>query len=127
MEQPAVGSITWFDLTVDDAEGVRDFYEQVVGWKHEAVPMGDYSDFTMSDERGTGIAGICHARGTNAGTPPQWMIYITVADVEESAQRCREGGGEVLVGPKNVGDMGRYCVIKDPAGAVAALFQPAGP
>ena len=31
------GKIGWIDMTVDDAEGVRDFYTAVVGWGHEAV------------------------------------------------------------------------------------------
>jgi hypothetical protein len=30
----------------------------------------------------------------------------------------------VLAAPRNFGGQGRYCVIRDPAGAVAALFEP---
>jgi predicted enzyme related to lactoylglutathione lyase len=30
-----VGKIGWLDLTVDDADAVRDFYREVVGWKAE--------------------------------------------------------------------------------------------
>jgi predicted enzyme related to lactoylglutathione lyase len=29
-EKPEIGSITWFDLTVPDAEKVKDFYSKVV-------------------------------------------------------------------------------------------------
>ncbi len=122
------GAITWTDLTVDDAEAVRDFYAQVVGWRSEPVDMGGYSDFSMQmPGSGATVAGICHARGSNAGLPSQWLVYISVADVEASAARCRELGGEILVGPKGMGGYGRYCVIRDPAGAVAALFEPAKP
>lgn len=32
-----VGKIGWIDMTVDDAEGVRDFYKHVVGWGSEDV------------------------------------------------------------------------------------------
>ena len=38
--KPRVGSIGWRDLTVPDAEGIRDFYEQVVGWKADPVDLG---------------------------------------------------------------------------------------
>ena len=31
-KKPAIGSITWRDLTVKDAEKFRDFYAKVVGW-----------------------------------------------------------------------------------------------
>jgi uncharacterized protein len=123
---PKAGTIGWVDLTVQDADGVRDFYGAVVGWAPAAVPMGGYDDYTMA-AAGTGepAAGICHARGVNASQPPQWLIYITVTDVDVSAAKCRELGGKVLVGPKDMGGYGRYCVIQDPAGAVAALFAPA--
>jgi predicted enzyme related to lactoylglutathione lyase len=55
--------------------------------------------------------------------PAQWLVYITVEDVDSSASRCIGLGGRVLVGPKRLGG-GRVCVIEDPAGAVAALYQP---
>ena len=45
---PRPGSITWQDLTVEDAEKVRDFYASVVGWKAEAVHMPGYADFVMT-------------------------------------------------------------------------------
>ena len=123
---PLIGAVTWRDLTVPNAEEVKDFYAQVVGWKTEPVSMGDYDDFSMNlPENGETVAGICHARGVNAMLPPQWLITITVESVETSAERCKELGGKVLVGPKSMGEYGTYCVIQDPAGAVAALLQPA--
>ncbi len=120
---PEIGSVGWIDLTVDDAPEIRDFYASVTGWKHSPVSMGDYDDFNMTaPASGEPKAGICHARGGNAGLPALWMIYITVADADVSARRCEQLGGKVLSGPKSMGEMGRYCVIQDPAGAVAALF-----
>ena len=120
---PEIGSIGWIDLTVEDAPRIRDFYASVTGWLHSPVSMGDYDDFNMSSPGSNEPkAGICHARGGNAGLPPQWLIYITVADVDGSAARCEELGGSILLAPKDMGKMGRYCVIRDPAGAVAALF-----
>jgi predicted enzyme related to lactoylglutathione lyase len=119
-----IGKIGWFDLTIEDAPTIRDFYANVVGWKPEDVNMGDYSDFNMTmPESGDPAAGICHARGENADMPGQWMIYITVEDVEKSAEVCREAGGKVVVGPKSMGKS-KLCVIEDPGGAVAALYQP---
>ena len=121
-----IGTIGWTDLTVPDAEKVRDFYSAVAGWKSTPVEMGGYSDFNMNlPASGKTVAGICHRRGANADLPAQWLIYITVADVEQSAAQCRKLGGKILMGPKDMGSYGRMCVIQDPAGAVAALFQPA--
>ena len=121
--KPETGSIGWFDLTVENAESVRDFYAAVTGWSPSPVSMGDYDDFNMTAPKsGLPMAGICHARGGNAGLPPAWLIYITVEDVDASAKTCAELGGEIVAAPRDMGEMGRYCVIQDPAGAVAALF-----
>src|SRR5688572_16726824 len=120
---PEAGTIAWADLTVDDAATIRDFYSKVVDWPFESVDMGGYSDFCMlSSTDGQPKAGICHARGSNANLPAQWLIYITVADLEKSVSACVEHGGKVLSGPRSAGE-GRFAVIEDPAGAVAALFE----
>jgi predicted enzyme related to lactoylglutathione lyase len=119
-----VGAICWRDLTVADAGQVRDFYQSVVGWESALVDMGGYSDYSMI-ARGSGeaVAGICHARGENADLPPQWLVYITVEDLDRSVEKCLALGGQVVAGPRALGE-GRFCVIRDPAGAVCALYQP---
>lgn len=120
-----VGTIAWNDLTVAHAETVRDFYQAVVGWTSDGHDMGDYEDYTVAAPGGDVVAGICHARGQNADIPPQWLMYVTVADVDASAQTCVERGGEVVVAPRAIGKS-RFCVIKDPAGAVVALITAPG-
>lgn len=61
-EQPKIGHIYWQDLTVENAEEVRQFYSKVAGWKSEPVNMGQYEDFNMlAAETGEPAAGICHA------------------------------------------------------------------
>jgi uncharacterized protein len=125
MSSQKIGSIGWFDLTVEKAEEIRDFYSSVVGWKSIPVEMNGYQDFCMNQpEDGTTVAGICHARGGNSNLPPNWLMYITVADLDASCQRCLAAGGKIVAKPRNYGGQGRYCVIQDPAGAVAALYQP---
>jgi predicted enzyme related to lactoylglutathione lyase len=118
-----VGTITWVDLTVPDAEAIRDFYAAVTGWVPVPVAMGGYHDYTMGSPSGAAIAGVCHARGVNADLPQQWLVYVTVADLDASITRCRAQGGTVLREPVSMGPMGRYAVIRDPAGAVLALAQ----
>ena len=118
------GTIGWRDLTVDDAESLRDFYQEVVGWKATPMDMGDYNDFVMSAADGTQVAGLCHARGDNAGLPAQWLLYINVTDLDASVASCKQLGGQVLGAIRTIAGHGRTCVIQDPAGAVAALFEP---
>ena len=123
-DRPQVGTIAGFDLTVPDAEAIRDFYASVVGWRPEPLDMGGYSDFFMAAEPGgPPVAGVCHARGPNADLPPQWLAYVVVADLDASVRQCRDHGGDVVAGPKGDAASMRYCVIRDPAGAVVALME----
>jgi hypothetical protein len=117
-----IGTILWHDLTVEDAVAVRDFYCQVVGWKASPQSMGDYDDYNIETPEGTCVAGVCHRRGPNVNIPPQWLTYVTVADVDQSAARSRELGGKVVDGPRKMGKQ-RFCIIQDPAGAVLALIS----
>ena len=71
------------------------------------------------------MAGVCHARGANADLPAQWMVYIVVETIDTSRKHCEELGGKLLTPVKDMGGQGRYCVIQDPAGAVAALWEKA--
>ncbi len=124
MAEQQTGGIEWRDLTVEDADTVRDFYAEVAGWNPQPVSMGDYNDYNMLDSQGNAVAGVCHARGGNADMPAQWLMYVTVADIDASIASCTRLGGAVVAGPKQMGS-DRYCVIRDPAGAVLALYQKA--
>ncbi|MCE9595339.1 MAG: VOC family protein [Planctomycetes bacterium] len=122
-QKPAVGSIAWRDLTVKDADSVGEFYAKVVGWKVEPVEMGGYRDYCMVPPGAKAPeAGVCHKRGVNAKFPSQWLMYIVVADIEKSLAHCAKLGGEQLTPVTALGN-GLFAVIRDPAGAVCALYE----
>jgi predicted enzyme related to lactoylglutathione lyase len=86
--------------------------------------MGGYSDYVMKmPASGDGVAGVCHAKGSNADLPAGWLIYIIVEDVEASAAAVGANGGKVIVEPRGLAG-GRFCVIEDPGGSIAGLYQP---
>ena len=94
MTAPAPGSVGWLDLTVEEAPRLRDFYSAVVGWKPEEVPMAGYSDYVMTDAAsGEPRAGVCHARGANAGLPAAWLVYVVVAVLGARLASVRPLGG----------------------------------
>ncbi|WP_069963599.1 VOC family protein [Lacunisphaera limnophila] len=124
MEKPKTGTISWADLTVPDAVGVKDFYAAVAGWGVMPVAMDGYEDFCMMPPGAEmPAAGICHARGPNADLPAQWLVYITVPDLAAALAACQAKGGQIIRDAKEMGGA-KMAVIRDPAGAVAALYQP---
>ena len=124
-DKPPIGSVTWFDLTVEKADDIRDFYSEVVGWQPSAVPMGDYEDYSMnSPTTGDPMTGVCYARGGNAHLPPVWMIYVNVENLDSSLQKVTDLGGKLISDIRTMQGYGRYCAIQDPAGAILTLFEP---
>lgn len=120
---PSQGQIVWVDLTVPQADEIRDFYSQLVGWEPQPVDMGTYSDYNMTlPGTDTPAAGICYARGQNADLPAQWLIYISVEDLDQAMETCLSIGGKIVSAPAG-GEHYRYCVVQDPAGAVVALVE----
>lgn len=125
-DETVFGSLGWADMTLPEARPVAEFYAAVVGWTIEGVDMGGYEDYMMQAADGSSATGICYSRGPNADMPPGWIIYLLVPDLEASLAACREHGGEVLGGVRGGEQSGRFACIRDPAGAVCALYQPPG-
>lgn len=121
MEDYKAGEIVWTDLTIPNAEEVRDFYTQVLGWQASPLSMGAYDDYMIATPDGKPIAGVCHARGSNANIPPQWLIYVAVEEVTASVKACEDKGGKVIDGPRKMGGKD-FAVLQDPAGAVLAVI-----
>ena len=119
------GKIGWLDLTVENATEICDFYKSVVGWEISDVSQGDYNDYCVHPPGDKNpVGGICHKRGPNSELPSQWLMYVTVSDLDASMTACTERGGKVLIRDRDMGSYGRMGVIQDPAGAVIAILQP---
>ena len=55
------------------------------------------------------------------GTPPGWLVYFGVEDIDAGIARVLELGGSSLVGPVDIG-IAKFAVVQDPQGAVFALY-----
>lgn len=118
------GKILWSDLTVENADQIKDFYKEVVGWEENPVPMKDgedvYVDYGMGID-GEGSAGICNKRGKHSHLPSQWIMYINVENVEYSLNKVLELGGKLIHEARKKDGSYFYVIVSDPAGAVFGL------
>jgi len=56
------------------------------------------------------------------GALPHWLCFINVDDVDASAAKVTELGGQVFRPPSDTPEGGRFAVVADPQGAVFALY-----
>jgi predicted enzyme related to lactoylglutathione lyase len=115
------GKFLWIDLTVSEADKVRDFYSAVVGWNWEPVAVGDYEDYNIMTPGGELVAGICYRKGLNINLPPAWINYVIVDSVMDSMKTCTDLGGHIVDGPRKQNE-DLFVIIQDPAGAYIGLY-----
>jgi predicted enzyme related to lactoylglutathione lyase len=115
------GKFLWIDLTVPEADNIRDFYSAVVGWNWEPVSVGDYEDYNIKTPEGELVAGICHRKGVNGNLPPAWINYVIVESVTASMKACTDLGGRIVDGPRKQNE-DIFVIIQDPAGAYIGLY-----
>ncbi|MBO9621291.1 MAG: VOC family protein [Sphingomonas sp.] len=106
------GSWIWYELLTNDAPAALDFYTRVVGWtptKFEGAP----SDYTILNAGGEGLGGVMP---NPMPTPPAWLGYIGVDDVDAMVAKIESLGGKVHMPPTTMEQVGRMALVEDPQG-----------
>lgn len=123
----APGTFSWADLGTPDLEAASAFYARLLGWAGEDRPVPGGSVYRMMSVRGLEVAGLyAMPAEAAAGRPPMWLSYVTVDDVDASAERAADLGATVVERPFDVADAGRLALLRDPQGAMLALWQAGG-
>lgn len=122
----APGTFCWVDLATTNAEASKTFYTSLFGWSATDVPAGDAGTYTMLEKDGKNVCALyqMNAAMHQPGTPPHWLSYVSVPDIDTSAAQVKTLGGSVLQEPCDVMESGRMSLIQDPTGAIFALWQP---
>ena len=120
------GTFSWVDLATTDPVAAKAFYAGLFGWETEDGDAGDGAVYTTASLDGDAICGMFEMpeEMRAMGVPPNWTSYVTVADADAAAARTGELGGEAVRDAFDVMDAGRMAVLKDPQGAVFAVWQP---
>lgn len=121
------GSFCWNELLTKDVPGARAFYGALFGWKPQEMDMGPGGIYTLWMRGKDGVGG-CMAMPSElaaSGTPPHWVSYVEVADVDASARRAASLGARICHGPADIPGIGRFAVLTDPQGADFCVFRPA--
>jgi predicted enzyme related to lactoylglutathione lyase len=78
-----------------------------------------YTEFTHN---GRPIGGIYQKTPEMGPVPTHWGSYVAVDNVDEMAARVKELGGDIVMPPMDIPQVGRFCVLKDPTGGVISMI-----
>jgi hypothetical protein len=111
------------ELQTSDLAKAKDFYSRLFDWKLEDIPAPEgempYTIINVGEGTGGGMFA-----NPDPKVAPHWLAYVGVDDIEASTRKARELGATVLQDVMHIADYGRLSVIRDPTGAVIAMWQP---
>ncbi len=115
------GTPCWIDLGVTDIPKAIGFYSGLFGWdiQQGGPETGGYS---MAHIDGRGVAGIGPKMGPPEA-PSTWMTYIATTDADATAAKIKGAGGQLMMDPMDVMDVGRMAVATDTTGAAFGIWQ----
>lgn len=123
------GSVTHFEIPVDDMARAQAFYRDAFGWQISTIPEMDYTlvRTTPTDDRGVPTEpGAINGGMVPRGEPVlQPIITVTVDDVDSALAAIERLGGTTVVGRTPVGAMGFSGYAKDTEGNVIGLWESA--
>jgi predicted enzyme related to lactoylglutathione lyase len=109
-------AFVWFHHGSDKPSESVTFYEKLLGWKGSDGPPG----MVMLGSGAAPFAAVMPRKGKVAG----WVPYVQVDDVAAATQRATKLGAELLE-DRTKGPAGTYSIVRDPGGALVALWQKA--
>lgn len=117
------GQFVWRELFTTDIEAARAFYSAVCEWSIETRSMGGM-DYHLILSASTQVGGIMPLDLIpEERRYSHWLGYVSIPDVDEAVASARSAGGRVVMEPRDTPPVGRMSVIRDPHGAVLALWR----
>ncbi|MGZ9896908.1 VOC family protein [Shewanella gaetbuli] len=117
------GQPCWVELASTDWAAAKGFYQALFGWQafDLSMPDGHYTMLQIDNEDVAAMYQISASMGENI--PTHWTVYFAVDDVDSSINDITAAGGQLLIGPHNVGDAGRMALFADQEGSRFAIWQ----
>jgi predicted enzyme related to lactoylglutathione lyase len=119
-----VNKIVHFEVTGDSVDDVQKFYEGIFDWKviDAGMPGMDYRLISTNGGGPEESIGGMYARG-GEGSLNQMLVYFGVDSVDETLEKIKSSGGNVMQEKMEIPGIGYMSVVSDPWGNLFALFQ----
>jgi hypothetical protein len=123
MNPITAGTFCWNELATRDAQASSSFYCNLFGWEAETDDCCGMP-YTVFKKEGHPVGGMLQMdEKWPDDIPSYWGSYIAVDDVDATAAKVTECGGQVSCDPQDIANEGRFAAIIDPTGANINIFK----
>ena len=121
---PGNGEACWRELATHDLPASLNFYSKLFGWKLEQSKLSpmEYKEIHIDDKAVGGMMAIDENWGPEP-PPSHWTTYIAVTNADETIEKIKANGGNVVVPAFDIPGLGRMSKVSDPSGAMFAVIQ----
>ncbi len=109
-----------FEVIGDDGGQTREFYSKLFDWEIQMWEGGDYGLVAAAGEKGCIGGGI---GGAPEGTDPYATFYVEVDDLKAYLDKAVSMGGEIVMPPMEIPNVGSSALFRDPSGLLIGLFK----
>lgn len=120
--EPLDSGPCWVELSTSDIPAAASFYAALFGWRCATDPRPEAGGYTMARLGEAAVAAL--TPGRQPGQSAAWTVSFSTRDADAVASKVTSAGGNLLAGPTDVFEMGRFALLADPEGAVFSLWQP---
>ncbi|MEU1401528.1 VOC family protein [Streptomyces sp. NPDC005728] len=108
----------WVDAQLSDVEAGKRFYGELFGWTFEVA----FGSSVLARLGGEPVASL--GPKADGRLPTVWTVYFATPDARALTRRIAAAGGQVVMAPTSLEDLGTAVLAADPDGAVFGLWQP---
>jgi predicted enzyme related to lactoylglutathione lyase len=121
-------TMVWNELATRNFDDALTFYGALFGWTFHDNPDSP-SRYKIIQNNGQQNGGIMEITDNwDDEIPSHWTVYFAVAKIDDTTQRVKAAGGQIVHGPFDAGSVGRLAICSDPHGGMfnaIELSQPA--
>lgn len=124
------GKVIWHDLITHKPEEAKKFYSTLFGWQFEDLGLnfgfGRTVNYSLIRHQGKLIGGMIDANHLGRANPEdlsQWVVVLSVNDINAATKQVQAVGGKLLTVPRDVAERGTLALVEDDQGAALALLQ----
>jgi predicted enzyme related to lactoylglutathione lyase len=113
----------WHEQVSDDPAQAQAFYTQLFGWEIESWKEGEI-EYPMIHANGANHGGF--GKRMEGAPPTHWLGHVAVSNVDDTIEKAKAAGGQVVFGPMDMEEVGRFAILVSPDGSFISAFQPHG-